>query len=172
MQGLPLSESNYQRAVDLLKRRFGQKQVLINAHMDALIKIPSATNDVKKLRSLYDACEGYIHGLEALCVYPESYGDLLLSNVMKKLPEEVKRVMFRNHDETTWTLADLRKQLRHEVETREKSSLEQSDKEVSVPNLPFNSKLSTADALFFGALGRENAKDGCAFCGGPHPSDL
>ena len=29
MQGLPLSESNYQRAVDLLKERFGQKQVLI-----------------------------------------------------------------------------------------------------------------------------------------------
>ena len=72
MQVLPLSESNYQRAADLLKERFGQKQVLINAHMDALLKIPSATNDVKKLRSLYDACEGYIYGLEALCVYPES----------------------------------------------------------------------------------------------------
>ena len=72
MQVLPLSESNYQRAADLLKERFGQKQVLINTHMDALIKISSATNDVKKLRSLYDACEGYIHGLEALCVYPES----------------------------------------------------------------------------------------------------
>ena len=124
------------------------------------------------MRSLYDACEGYIHGLEALCFYPESYGDLLLPIVRKKLPEEVRRVMLRSHDETTWTLADLRKQLRHEVETREKSSLEQSDKEVSVPNLPFNSKFSTAGALFFGALGRENAKDGCTFCDGPHPSDL
>ena len=60
IQGLPLSESNYKRAVDLLKERFGQKHVLINAHMDALLKIPVATNDVKKLRSLYDACEGYI----------------------------------------------------------------------------------------------------------------
>ena len=28
MQGLPLSESNYRRAVGLLKERFGQKQVL------------------------------------------------------------------------------------------------------------------------------------------------
>jgi len=57
--GLPLSESNYQRAVDLLKERFGQKQVLINAHMGALLKSPSATNDVKNLRSLYLACVGY-----------------------------------------------------------------------------------------------------------------
>ena len=171
IQGLPLSESNYKRAVDLLKERFGQKQVLINAHMDALLKIPAATNVVKKLRSLYDACEGYIHGLESLDVYPESYGDLLIPIVMKKLPEEVRRIMLRSHDETTWTLADLRKQLRHEVETREKSSLGQSDKEVSVPNPPFNSKFPTAGALFFGALGRENAKNGCTFCDGPHPSD-
>lgn len=171
IQGLPLSESNYKRAVDLLKERFGQKQVLINAHMDALLKIPAATNDVKKLRSLYDACEGYIHGLESLDVYPESYGDLLIPIVMKKLPEEVRRIMLRSHDETTWTLADLRKQLRHEVETREKSSLGQSDKEVSAPNPPFNSKFPTAGALFFGALGRENAKNGCTFCDGPHLSD-
>ena len=53
--------------------------------MDALLKIPNATNDVKKLRSLYDACEGYKHGLESLDVYPESYGDLLIPIVMKKI---------------------------------------------------------------------------------------
>ena len=171
IQGLPLSESNYKRAVDLLKERFGQKQVLINAHMDALLKIPVATNDVKKLRSLYDACEGYIHGLESLDVYPESNGDLLIPIVMKKLPEEVRRIMLRSHDETTWTLADLRMQLRHEVETRETSNLGQSDKEVSAPNPPFNSKFPTAGALFSGALGGENSKNDCTFCDGPHPSD-
>ena len=55
IQGLPLSESNNERVVDLLKERFGEKQALINAHMDALLKIPSATNDVKNLRSLFDA---------------------------------------------------------------------------------------------------------------------
>ena len=39
IQGLPLSKSSYKRAVNLLKERFGQKQVLIDAHMDALMKI-------------------------------------------------------------------------------------------------------------------------------------
>ena len=81
--GLPLSESNYQRAVNLLKERFGQEQVLINAHMDALLKISPATNVVKKLRSLYDACEGYIHEFESVGVYPESYEDLLIPIVKK-----------------------------------------------------------------------------------------
>ena len=164
LQSLPLSESNYQRAVDLLNERFGQKQVLINTHMDALLKILSATNNVKKLTSLYDACEGYIHR-------SESYEDLLIPIVMKKLPEEVRCIMLRSHDEMTWTLADHREQPQHEVETREKSCLGQSDKAVSVINPPFNSKFPTAGALFFGALGRENAKNGCTFCDGPQTSD-
>ena len=56
--------------------------------MDALLKIPSATNYVKKLRSLHDACEGYTHGLESLGVYPESYGDLLIPIVMKNYPKK------------------------------------------------------------------------------------
>ena len=90
---------------------------------------------------------------------------------MKKSPEEVRRIMLRSHDETTWTLADLRKRLRPDVETREKNSLGQSDEEVSVTNPSFNSKFPTAGALFFDALGRENAKNGCTFCDGPHPSD-
>ena len=47
-----MSESNYKRAIDLHKERFGQKQVLINAYMDALLKIPAAKNDVKKLKSV------------------------------------------------------------------------------------------------------------------------
>ena len=80
--------------------------------------------------------------------------------------------MLRSHDETTWTLADPGKQLRREVEISEKSSQGQSDKEASVPPFPFNSKFpTTGAALFFGALGRENAKNCCTFCDGPHPSD-
>lgn len=73
--------------------------------------------------------------------------------------------MSRSHDKMTWTLPDLRKQPGHEVETREKSSLGQSDKEVSVPNPNFNSKFLTA-----GALGKENAKNDCTFCDGLQPS--
>lgn len=165
IQGLPMSESNYKRAFDLLKECFGQKQVLINAHMDALLKITVTNNDVRKLRSLYDTCKGYKHpGLESLDVYSESYGDLFIPIVMKKLPGVLCcEVMM-----TMWTLADLREQLRLGLEIRE-SSLAQSDKKVSVPNPPFNSKFPTAGALFSGALGRGSAKDDFMFCDGSHP---
>ena len=87
--------------------------------MDALLKIPSATDDIKKLRSLCVACEEYIHGLESLGVYPESYGDLLIPIVMKKLPAELRRIMLKKRP-GPW-LTSLRKQLRHKAETREKA---------------------------------------------------
>ena len=37
----------------------------------------------------------------------ESYVNLLIPIVMKKLPEEVRRIMLRSHHEMMWTLADL-----------------------------------------------------------------
>ena len=41
ISGLPLTNNNYSTAVTLLRDRFGQNQVLINAYMDALIKTQS-----------------------------------------------------------------------------------------------------------------------------------
>ena len=40
IKGLPLSEANYQATLDILKRRYGNKQKIISAHMDELLKIP------------------------------------------------------------------------------------------------------------------------------------
>lgn len=36
--GLSLTEENYKTAIDLLQQRFAQKQIIINAHMDAMLK--------------------------------------------------------------------------------------------------------------------------------------
>ena len=50
------------------------------------------------------------------------------------------------------------------METKEKSSVGQSDNKETGLNPPFNSKFPTGGALIFGALGRENAKNDCLFC--------
>ncbi|XP_057294726.1 uncharacterized protein LOC130623273 [Hydractinia symbiolongicarpus] len=41
ISGLELTNSNYENAIELLRNRFGNEQVLINAHMEALLKIES-----------------------------------------------------------------------------------------------------------------------------------
>ena len=55
IQGLTLSESNYDSAVELLHERFGKPQQIISAHMDEIVKLPPSTSDQpSSLRFVYD----------------------------------------------------------------------------------------------------------------------
>ena len=37
-----MSSSNYFKALDILRERYGNKQILISSHMDILVKLPRA----------------------------------------------------------------------------------------------------------------------------------
>ena len=49
--GLPLTEDNYETAIDILRDRFGKPQLLISNHMEALLKLPMvrSVHETKKL---------------------------------------------------------------------------------------------------------------------------
>ena len=94
--GLPLTNDNYKKAIELLKERFGKTQVLINAYMDSLSKIHGPLScEIKELRTFYDTCETNIRGLETLGITTESYGSLLIPIIVKKLPVEIRCLIFR-----------------------------------------------------------------------------
>ena len=46
IQGLTLSEANYDSAVKLLKKRYGRPQQIITEHIDELMKIPTHASDL------------------------------------------------------------------------------------------------------------------------------
>ena len=55
IQGLTLSSSNFDSAVEILKQRFGRPQQIISAHMDEILKIqPCPSDRPSSLRFLYD----------------------------------------------------------------------------------------------------------------------
>ena len=56
IQGLKLSEPNYSTAIEMLQKRYGDKQVLISSHMNKLLNLSNSgkLNDLKYLRQLYD----------------------------------------------------------------------------------------------------------------------
>ena len=56
LNGLPLTEENYKKAIALLKERFGKPQILTNAYMESLSKIDAPPADTKNLRTFYDTC--------------------------------------------------------------------------------------------------------------------
>ena len=61
ISGLPLTNDNYENALKLLKDRYGNNQIIILAHMNALVKLPKVINDdIHGLRKSYDDIESNI----------------------------------------------------------------------------------------------------------------
>ncbi|PFX23152.1 hypothetical protein AWC38_SpisGene12298 [Stylophora pistillata] len=57
--GFPLTNSNYQQAVTLLRERFGQPNKIINAHMQALLDLSKPIYELSSLQVFYDTMENH-----------------------------------------------------------------------------------------------------------------
>ena len=122
--GLSLTSANYKVALDLLKGRFANKQVIISAHMERLLKLPSIpSGEITKLRELFDIIESQIRALQALRVESTSYGSLLTPVILEKLPSEIKLIISRKLDKEVWELSDLIQVIKDELTARERCSL-------------------------------------------------
>ncbi|GFW42156.1 reverse transcriptase domain-containing protein [Trichonephila clavipes] len=71
--------------------RFGNKNMLINAHLSNLLNLTPVRNpiDIVGLRNLYDRAETQIRSLESLGVKGESYSNLLTPILLKQIPSEL-----------------------------------------------------------------------------------
>ncbi|XP_064456869.1 uncharacterized protein LOC135367497 [Ornithodoros turicata] len=91
ISGLPLTNENYDAAIDILKQRFIQKQPIVDQHLDRLLNLPKvndAQNSVR-LRELYDEIQVRIRSLRALDVDRKDYGVMLMTVLRKIIPKEV-----------------------------------------------------------------------------------
>ena len=94
VSGLTLTSTNYE-AIAILKKCFGIKQHIINRHMEVLLNVEPvlSPHNLKRLRRLYDQLESHIRILKSLGVTPESYGSLLSSVLLNKLPSELRLII-------------------------------------------------------------------------------
>lgn len=167
--GLTLTAVNYQEAIDILKKRFGNKQLAINKHMDILLNLdPVASKyNLKGLRTLYDTVESHIRALKSLGVPSQSYGSLLCSMLMNKLPQELRILVSREVKNDDWDLDRLLKLVEGEIEARERAS-----SHVNSSNSPHNQpkgqgKLPPSAA----ALHTGSFSPTCTYCQGSHTSN-
>jgi hypothetical protein len=140
IQGLALSENNYQAAIDILHQRFGNTQQIILTHMDELLKLPTCSGErASQLRFLYDKISINVRGLEALGVNSSQYGSLLIPVVMSKLPQEVRIQIARKTTQEVWEMSPLLEVIQREVEAREISEgvkLTQEKPKSQTPKFP------------------------------------
>ena len=108
--------------MDLLRDRFGQPQRIVNAHMQALMNLPSPKNEIRSLRKFHDAIENHVRGLLALGWTTASYGALLVPIVLGKLPPDTRRNLAREHSNLDWTIDELRDSIAREIRVLEAGS--------------------------------------------------
>ena len=122
--GLALTGENYKEAVEILEARYGNKQLIINKHMDILLDVQAvqSIHDVVALRKFYDKVESQMRSLKALGRTTESYGSLLIPVLMKRLPQEFRLVLSRKMKDEEWSVTRIMKELEDEVKAREKTA--------------------------------------------------
>ena len=127
-----------------------------------------------ELRTFYDTCESYIRGLESLGVVTDTYGSLLIPVLLKKLPEEVRRIILRANSYADSSLNELRNGLREEIETREKSHMPVFIGQDVAPFTLGEVCPPTSGALVTGVVPQENKayqkanNRKCVYCDGKH----
>ena len=117
--GLTISTYNYQQAVEILTKRFGNKQVIISKHMDALMNLEAVTSDknLKDLRHIYmyDLTEAHVRSLRSLGIESATYGALLSPVLLSKLPPELRLIVSRKVSESNLNLDELLSTFEHEL---------------------------------------------------------
>ena len=133
--GLSLTEENYEHAVQTLRDRFGNKQRIISAHMQSLLKLQDCPCEkVSQLRYIYDNINVHVRGLEALGMPQESYGSLLIPIIMQRMPSEITIQVARKVTEDVWPIKEILEIIKKEIEAREMGiCVATSDKKTAKP---------------------------------------
>ena len=165
--GLTLTAANYREAVSILQKRFGNKQQIISRHMELLLNLEPVTSQhqLRNLRRLYDSVETHVRSLKSMDVTSESYGSLLTSVLLSKLPQELRLIVTRKITEDELSLDALLKEVEQEIEARERAQATQATPNQQ-PKKPYRESQHTAATLLTG-----NSSASCCYCQQTHSAD-
>ena len=158
ISGFALTNQNYLEAVELLKRRYGNPQLLINTYMEQLVKLEKIekSNDVSKLRTFFNKTEITVRNLKLLSIETSSYGSLLIPVLTSKLPTDLRTLFARKFTANIWLLDKLLVILKNKLEVKE-GSVSPRDKQ----RAEFSRYRSTTSSFHTGS---EFIKSNSVFC--------
>ena len=169
ISGLSITALNYSKAVDLLKSRFGQPHKVISAHMSSLMNLAHPRATASSLRTFYDTIQCHVRGLHALGKSEDSYGDLLVSVVLHRLPKSTLEHLTRCHGSSAWTFAALLLALQQEVDILEARETDGQNTTEAVPTAAFVAKVQSSKPAFKPKQDSTSSPV-CVYCGKAHRS--
>ena len=137
IDGLTLSPANYQQAIDILFKRFGNKQLIISKHVDTLFNIDVISSDrsFKDLRQLYDHTESHVRCLKSLGIESASYGALLEPVLHSKFPPELRLIVSRKVSDSNLDMDALLETFKEELREQILNPHDMVKKECSLQSL-------------------------------------
>ena len=182
ISGLVLSKNNYAHACEVIKNRFGKREKIVFAHIQGLLNLKQAGDDVQRLRQLQDSLQSHIRSLQSLEVQG-GFSVFLTPLVLSKLPEAM-RVQWSRSDisEKETDIESLLKFLDGEITNMEMSRnfVIQGEQQRSSERNPRRIfKTASATALHLAAQSPAGAartrpaaggRPRCCFCSGGHNS--
>ena len=92
--------------MEFLKKRFGKKRLIIQAHMDAIIDLlKSDTMENNKVRSFLETLKSILRSVVPLGVQPELLAPLQIPLPMRKMPKKlIEKFKFKIKDVEEFSL--------------------------------------------------------------------
>jgi hypothetical protein len=161
VSGLTLNSENYQEAIEILKARFGNEQILISAHMESLMRISkiASRDNIKELRMLYNHVESCVRNLKSLKLDTSGYGSLLIPILKDRLHDEITMIISRKFGEEIWTLDKVMEYFNSELRAQENCSASTSNRSILKESQRIGGYYTTS-----GLFGQTN-KVACVYCG-------
>ena len=118
ISGLELTQENYNITINLLKERYGKKQIMIKAHFAKLMNLPMATYKATSLRTFYDTMEKDLRCFQLLG--KDDNNTQILTVLQSKHPCSVLLQLERIKERADeWTVTKFREVLHHHISTLE-----------------------------------------------------
>lgn len=105
VESFPATEVNYEKAVDYLKQRFGNENVLIQVYIRELLKLVITDKTKIDLLTLYDRLQTQLRALESLGLTQDKFECILFPLVESALPPDLIKVWERQRSMTVETPA-------------------------------------------------------------------
>ena len=116
IEGLPITTENYETAKQMLKKRFGRKELIVFAHVQELLAL-SVPEQLSKFR---DNLNVHVRSLATQGIAADNFGVILTPIVVSKLPEDVRLEWSRGSEGKEADLDYLLEFLDEEINRRER----------------------------------------------------
>jgi hypothetical protein len=121
VQGYSLTADNYETVVEALIKRYGDPEIAIFAHLNAMITMPVAGNNLEELQRTFDECERHIRSLVVLGMPEDTFGKVFTPIVLARLPHFLRMDLHRRNGSQAMTLDALRASFQDELYVRRMS---------------------------------------------------